>query len=101
LGLAGSGGPFLSLNNLKQQNIDTGNNRETRYCQTTSGEAGVNRWNQGMCNQRSDTPLKEVEIMLSQSWTMEWFVYLNATILAWSVLAYGYREFIQKGCRGR
>jgi hypothetical protein len=54
-----------------------------------------------MCNQRSDTPLKEVEIMLSQSWTMEWFVYLNATILAWSVLAYGYREFIQKGCRGR
>ena len=39
--------------------------------------------------------------MLSQSWTMEWFVYLNVGILAWSVLAYGYREFIHKGGRGR
>lgn len=34
--------------------------------------------------------------MLSQSWTMEWFVYLNGLILAWAVLAYGYRQFIRK-----
>lgn len=34
--------------------------------------------------------------MLSHSWTMGWFVYLNATILVWAVLAYGYRQFIRK-----
>lgn len=69
---------------------------ETRYYQATSGEAGDCRWNQGLCNQREYTSLKEVEIMLSHSWTMGSFVYLNATILVWVVLAYCYRQFIHK-----
>jgi hypothetical protein len=34
--------------------------------------------------------------MLSHSWTMEWFAYLNITIIVWASLAYGYRQYIRK-----
>lgn len=34
--------------------------------------------------------------MLSHSWTMGSFVYLNVGILVWVVLAYCYRQFIYK-----
>lgn len=37
--------------------------------------------------------------MLMQSWTMEWFAYLNAIILAWAALAYGYRQYVRKDYR--
>ncbi len=50
----------------------------------------------GNLNQLRKKPLEEVEIMLSESWTMEWFVYLNAIILAWAALAYVYREYVRK-----
>ncbi len=38
--------------------------------------------------------------MLFQSWTMEWFTYLNATIIGWSALVYCYREFMKKASDG-
>lgn len=37
--------------------------------------------------------------MLIESWTMEWFAFLNAIILAWAGLAYVYREYVRKPCR--
>ena len=45
-------------------------------------------------NQLRKKPLKEVEVMLIESWTMEWFAYLNAIILAWAGLVYVYREYV-------
>lgn len=38
-------------------------------------------------------PCNEVAVMLNASWTMEWFVYLNVTIIAWATLSYVYREY--------
>ncbi|NHI00443.1 hypothetical protein OJHNALOF_01460 [Oceanimonas sp. MB9] len=37
--------------------------------------------------------------MLIESWTMEWFAYLNAIILAWATLAYVYRQHAGKSDR--
>lgn len=34
--------------------------------------------------------------MLFQSWTMEWFTYLNAAIIGWALLVYGYRQYLKK-----
>ncbi len=34
--------------------------------------------------------------MLNASWTMEWFVYLNVTIIAWATLSYVYREYLRQ-----
>lgn len=47
-------------------------------------------------NQLRKKPLKEVAVMLNESWTMEWFVYLNTIILAWATLSYAYREYVRK-----
>lgn len=53
----------------------------------------------GNLNQPRQRLLEEVEVMLMQSWTMEWFAYLNAIILAWAALAYGYRQYVRKDHR--